>query len=263
MWYKVRNKCQVRNTGTREGLSLFLCGMPIERYLYITLDLFSVAFPLLASFDKRISFHRKWPGLFLGILFMGIVFLPWDALFTAQGVWGFNDRYLLGPRILGMPIEEWLFFLLIPYACMFLYEVMRYFVKRDILGGVARPFSIALIIVLLALGLMNLDKLYTASTFLGAAAFLSLVVFALDPPWLGRFYIGYAISLIPFLMVNGILTGSLIEEPVVCYNNAENLGIRIGTIPVEDSIYLLLLLLMVTTCYEWPLKRAHGEGAAN
>jgi lycopene cyclase domain-containing protein len=237
--------------------------MPTERYLYIALDLFSVAFPFLASFDKRISFHRKWGGLFIGILFMGLVFLPWDVAFTARGVWGFNDRYLLGPRILGMPIEEWLFFLLIPYACMFLYEVMRYFVKRDVLGGVARPFSIALIVVLSVLGLFHLEKLYTAITFLGAAAYLAFVVFVLRPAWLGRFYIGYAISLVPFFLVNGILTGSITEEPVVWYNNAENLGIRMGTVPIEDSMYLLLLLLMVTTFYERPLKRAHGDGAAN
>jgi lycopene cyclase domain-containing protein len=234
-----------------------------ERYFYLAIDLFSVAFPLFASFDPRTSFHRKWPGLFAGILFMGIAFLAWDAVFTAQGVWGFNDRYLVGIRFFGMPIEEWLFFLLIPYSCMFLYEVMRYFVKRDVLGRVARPFSIGLIVVLTVLGLIHLDKLYTTITFLGAAGYLAFVVFVLKPAWLGRFYMGYAISLVPFFMVNGILTGTLLDEPIVWYNNAENLGIRIVTIPVEDSIYLLLLLLMVTTFYERPLKRAHGDGAPN
>jgi lycopene cyclase domain-containing protein len=69
--------------------------------------------------------------------------------------------------------------------------------------------------------------------------------------WLGRFYLGYVVSLIPFLMVNGLLTGSFLEEPIVWYNDAENLGLRIGTIPVEDSVYMLLLLMMNTTIYEW------------
>lgn len=234
-----------------------------ERYFYLALDLFSVSFPLLASFDPRTAFLRKWRGLLLGLFVMSAVFITWDGIFTAMGIWGFNDRYLVGIRYFGMPIEEWLFFLLIPYACMFLYEVMRYFVKRDVMGRAARPLSIALIVAFAIIGLMHLDKWYTSITFIGTAAFLAYVVFVMRPAWLGRFYIGYAISLIPFLLVNGILTGTFLDEPIVWYNNAENLGIRIGTIPVEDSIYLLLLLLITTACYEWPLKRAHGDNAPN
>ena len=48
--------------------------------------------------------------------------------------------------------------------------------------------------------------------------------------------------MIPFLIVNGLLTGSFIEGEVVWYNNAENLGIRLGTIPIEDIVYAFNLL---------------------
>jgi lycopene cyclase domain-containing protein len=227
----------------------------VERYYYLLLDVGSLAFPLMASFEPRIRFYSKWRGLFAGIVAMAIVFIAWDAIFTANGVWGFNPRYLIGVYILGMPLEEWLFFLFIPYSCMFLYEVMRYFVPRDVLAPVARPLSIALIIVLSIVGLIHLDHLYTSITFLSTAAYLAYHVFVAKSPWLGRFYMGYAVSLIPFFLVNGVLTGWLLPEPIVWYDNAQNLGIRLNTIPIEDSMYLLFFLLIVTTFYERGLKR--------
>ncbi len=239
-------------------IPVFLCSC-MERYYYLALDLFSIAFPLAASFEPRVNFKSKWPGLFTGIVVMAVVFLIWDAIFTANGVWGFNPRYLVGIYIAGMPLEEWLFFLFIPYSCMFLYEVMRYFEPRDVLGRMARPFSIILIVALLVVGVLTWGRIYTNITFFCTALFLAYHVFIAKSPWLGRFYMGYAVSLIPFFLVNGVLTGWLLPEPIVWYDNAENLGIRMNTIPVEDSMYLLFFLLLVTTFYERPLKREHGD----
>lgn len=228
----------------------------MERYYYLGLDILSIAFPLLASFERRINFRSRWPGLFTGIAVMAVVFLVWDAIFTAHGVWSFNPRYLIGVYFIGLPIEEWLFFIAIPYSCTFLYEVMRLFVRNDVLGKAARPISLTLIVLLTVIGLFHLDRWYTTVTFFSTAAFLALHVFVLKSTYLGRFYIGYAVSLIPFFIVNGILTGWLLPEPIVRYNDAENLGIRMNTIPVEDSMYLLFFLLLTITFYERRLERS-------
>ncbi len=231
----------------------------MEKFYYLGLDLFTLLFPLLRSFEPRITYWRKWPGLFTGIAVMALVFLAWDAIFTANGVWGFNPRYLLGPHFLHLPIEEWLFFLVVPYACVFLYEVMRYFVRRDLVGPYARNFSIVLMVVLLVVGVVHITEIYTAITFLCTAGMLALHVFWLKSAYLGRFYLGYLVSLIPFFLVNGILTGWLLPEPIVWYNDAENLGIRVNTIPIEDSMHLLFFLLLTITFYERPLQREHGD----
>lgn len=217
---------------------------------YLLINIFTIAYPLFKSFEQKVNMVSRWPALLPAIGITAAFFIVWDALFTAMGVWGFNDSHLIGLRVLDLPVEEWIFFFTVPYACMFIYEVMNYFVKKDVLGKVARPFTIVLAVFLSVMGSLHLDKWYTSVTFLTTAGWLGLIILK-RPVWLGRFYVGYLVSLLPFIIVNGLLTGSFLDEPVVWYNDAENLGIRLGTIPIEDSIYMLLLLLMNTTFYEW------------
>jgi len=49
---------------------------------------------------------------------------------------------------------------------------------------------------------------------------------------------------VPFIVVNGLLTGSWLHVAVVWYDNAQNLWLRLLTIPAEDFIYGLALLSM-------------------
>ena len=64
------------------------------------------------------------------------------------------------------------------------------------------------------------------------------------------FFRTYLVSLIPFLLINGFLTGSFTENPIVSYNANHIIGIRIINIPIEDSMYCLLMLLIVIATYE-------------
>jgi lycopene cyclase domain-containing protein len=134
---------------------------------------------------------------------------------------------------------------------VFTYEALNHLVAKDYLSPYQRIISIALIIGLIIATGFNLNKWYTATTFIGLAAYIAILEFILRSAFLSRFYFSYIFVLIPFFIVNGILTGSFIEGEVVWYNDAENLGIRIGTIPVEDIFYGMLLLLMNVSIFEW------------
>lgn len=224
-------------------------------YLYLWLDLLTLSFPLLRSFDKKLDYYNKWHALFPALLAIGLFYLVWDIIFTRMGVWGFNPDYLTGIHLLDLPLEEWLFFLVVPYACIFIYEATLHYIKKRPLQNLAKPFSAVLGILLITMSIIFREKIYTFITFVATGSFLLLHVFFIKRDYLDRFYVGFLFSLIPFLIVNGVLTGSFIPDQIVWYDNAENLAFRIVTIPIEDSVYLLLYLLSITTIYEAILKR--------
>lgn len=222
-----------------------------EHYLYLALDLASISIPLLFSFYKPAPFYKTWKYLFPAILVTATLFIIWDEWFTRLGVWGFNPRYLTGVYIGSLPVEEILFFVCIPYACLFTYFALQHLIKKDYLFPHQELISSAIILIMLMVGMYHIEKWYTGVTFISLGSFLAFQAMKIRPRYMGRFYTAYAVILIPFFIVNGILTGSFIEEEVVWYNNAENLGLRLGTIPVEDTFYGMLLILINVVIYEW------------
>ena len=220
-------------------------------YLYLLINFFSISIPFIASFDKRLNFYKQWKYFFPGMLITLLFFIVWDIWFTYIGIWGFNPQYLMGIKLFNLPIEEWMFFITIPYACVFTYVSLNYLVRKDYFGEYKTLISWFLVIIFIILSIVYYNKLYTSITFGLTAIFLLIHLFVIKSNYLGRFYFTYLIILIPFFIVNGLLTGSFIEGEVVWYNNDMNLGIRIFTIPIEDSIYGMLLILMNVTFFEW------------
>jgi len=226
-------------------------GLP-DSYTYLLLNLISIAYPIAQSFEHRITMWKKWKFIFPAILITGIVFIVWDEIFTQIGVWSFNEKFLTGIFIGSLPLEEWLFFFTVPYACIFIYLVLNYFIKKDLLGKAAKFISIFLGITLITIGVISLPKLYTSIAFIGAGSLVLFVQFVVKALWMGRFYLAYLVCLLPFVLINGQLT----LKPVVMYDNSQNLGIRlhipnIANIPIEDMIYNLFMLLMVIGLYEF------------
>jgi lycopene cyclase domain-containing protein len=124
-------------------------------------------------------------------------------------------------------------------------------VKQDVFRNLAKPFGLALLAALTVIAMLHSDKLYTFWTALLAAVFLATHLFLLKRHYWSRLLFAYIVVLVPFFIVNGLLTGTGLKEPVVWYNNQENLGIRMLTIPVEDTIYGFLLVGLNITLYEY------------
>ncbi len=236
----------------------------MEHLLYLFLVLLALSYPLAQSFENKIRFARFWPGIFLGTAIMMLVFIPWDVWFTSKGIWGFNERYITGIHIGNLPVEEWLFFIIVPYACVFIYEVLNYFVPAPLLAPIQHKITAVMIFLSFLLSVIFVDRLYTFTTFSLLTLFLVWHLIVNRSTFLGRFYLAFVIIQIPFLFVNGTLTGMFTEEPVVWYNNAENMGLRIITIPVEDVGYnMLMLLIVITVLEQFKTRKFVGELRVN
>jgi lycopene cyclase domain-containing protein len=101
--------------------------MKLEYFIVLGVCL---AGPLALSFSKKLTFYKNPIRLVLAILIPMIVFIAWDMFAAMRGHWGFNTDYITGFFIFNLPVEEILFFAVIPFAGLFTWEVVKYFAEK-------------------------------------------------------------------------------------------------------------------------------------
>lgn len=219
--------------------------------LYLWVNLLSFAGPFFLSFDKKVHFYTHWKSLIPAVLAVGFVFILWDFYYTEQGIWGFNPEHLSGVYLFNLPLEECLFFFTIPYASVFIYEVLKAYFPSFKPSRFAYYFSLGLTIGALVLAFMYSEGVYSFYGLLAVGVVNWILYFGFTPKWYPQFISSFIIVMIPFLVVNGILTGAITEDPIVWYNEKHITGIKIYTIPIEDVFYNFLMLLSVISIHEF------------
>lgn len=204
-----------------------------------------LAVPFALSFEKNLMLYKRWKFLLPAIFITMLVFVIWDILFTHLGCWAFNPGYISGVYIFKLPLEEYLFFIAVPYACAFSFYAIKFHFPRYKVGdSMTGMLTIVLIIISSILAYRFRNNLYSLVSLMVLISMLVLAFF-LEKEVLQYYLAIFPVLLIPFLIVNGILTGTGIEQEVFIYNTDAITGIRIFTIPVEDVFFAFSLLLMV------------------
>jgi lycopene cyclase domain-containing protein len=218
---------------------------------YLLINIFVIVIPLCFSFERKVRFYRKLPSVIASIIVVGILYIVWDIIATARGDWAFNAEYVLPLRIFGLPIEEILFFITVPYACLFTYEVIRSRINERVYH-LPDLMMIILPVPFLIVALTNTGQPYTQTVFLFIAAFFILSSWLYPNLLKSRSYLIYIlITFVPFIIVNGILT----SVPIVMYGPDAFSGIRIFTIPLEDFFYSLSMLSFHVLVFRLVLNR--------
>jgi lycopene cyclase domain-containing protein len=218
----------------------------MKKHAYVIIPFFSFLGPMIMSFDEKVYFIQYLPAILVAIGIVGALYIIWDVIVTNQGHWSFNDEFVGKTRIAHLPLGEWLFFLLIPYAVIFIYEVVAaYF-------GIGEFSASSNWIQYLLAGLFVIPAIIWRKkgyTFLAmASSSIFFLVSAIITPGIitaPGYLLFLLFSFIVFVIVNGIYT----SLPTIVYSEKAVLGPRVGSIPIEDFFYNLSYLGLTITVY--------------
>ncbi len=207
---------------------------------YLALNILIILIPLLFTFEKRLSYYKKFSSFLLSALPVACIFILWDYIATSRGDWAFNNDFIIGLKIFRLPIEEIFFFFTVPFSILFTFEVVKYFVKKKEI--LFKNFYIVIIIAaLLIFTVIFSDRIYTFTVLLFSVVSISSTLL-LFPALLHSniYWWTVGLSYLPFFIINYTLT----SLPIVTYNMKSILGLKLKTIPVEDFFYSFSIITL-------------------
>lgn len=214
---------------------------------YLLINILIILFPLVLSFDKNLKFYRNVKYVLASILIVSSAYIVWDIIATNRGDWAFSEQHLLGIYFYVLPLEEILFFITVPYSCIFIYETIKFYINEKVYPIKKNIFLIP-VISFIVLALVFNKQAYTFTVLLYSAAFFLLGVLTNSKLLTSKiFWISILICFVPFFIVNYFLT----SIPVVTYNDAAFSAIRVITIPLEDFLYSFSMVSLWILFYEF------------
>lgn len=200
-------------------------------YLIINMLIFLPV--LILSFRTDVKPHKHPMALLASYLLVSVPFIIWDIWATTAGHWSFNSDYIMGPSFRGVPLEEWLFFITVPFAMIYTWGVVKKYVS-DKPAILVWPFlGIGVITGLSSWMLIN----YWSNGYTRSAAFATLITVFIGL-FIGlffsvRFWTFQILLLSLFLIFNTVLT----RLPIITYGTDSIIGFKVGTIPIEDLFF--------------------------
>lgn len=214
---------------------------------YLLINILIILFPLVLSFDKNLKFYRNVKYVLASILIVSSAYIVWDIIATNRGDWAFSEQHLLGIYFYVLPLEEILFFITVPYSCIFIYETIKFYINEKVYPIKKNIFLIP-VISFIVLALVFNKQAYTFTVLLYSAAFFLLGVLTNSKLLTSKiFWISILICFVPFFTVNYFLT----SIPVVTYNDTAFSAIRVITIPLEDFLYSFSMVSLWILFYEF------------
>jgi lycopene cyclase domain-containing protein len=99
---------------------------PVRHYTYLVVLAGCLVTTLPLEVVLRTRVYARWRRLLCSLAPTVLVFVTWDLWAVTTGAWSYDRRYLVGAHLLGkLPIEELLFFLVVPTCAILTLEAVR------------------------------------------------------------------------------------------------------------------------------------------
>lgn len=82
--------------------------------------------PFILSFYPKLKFYKNFLALIKTISLILLIFGLWDVLATFRGHWWFNPKAVVNFKVINLPLEEVMFFIIIPFCALFTWEVIKF-----------------------------------------------------------------------------------------------------------------------------------------
>ena len=221
---------------------------------YFGILFFSFIIPAIFSFHPKLRFDKQFYIIIRSIPLTSIPFIIWDIFFTHTGIWGFNKLLISNIYLFNLPIEEVLFFVIIPFCCLYTFHVIELYKISFFKKLKWTKINLLISSSLLLIVLFNYSNRYTFYCLILCAAIILLDTYYLKKIDYNIFNTFFIILFIPFVIVNGALTGLFLNQQVVWYNDTDKLNIFIFTIPIEDLFYSYLMNISNVIVYKTFIK---------
>jgi lycopene cyclase domain-containing protein len=98
----------------------------MDHYLYLAVLLACLMAPIILELTLRVRIFIRWRRLAATVLPITVLFSALDVIAVRAGDWTYASRWLIGIRFAGgLPIEEVLFFAVIPVCAVATLEAVR------------------------------------------------------------------------------------------------------------------------------------------
>jgi lycopene cyclase domain-containing protein len=219
---------------------------------YLLIDFLIIILPLIVSFFPDLSYFKKFPYVLVSIFAGGLFFITWDIIATIRGDWSFNPEYVMGISFAGLPLEEVLFFIFVPFSLLLVYEQAAcIFQDRTVPWKQGAGYAAGMMLILVSF--LFIGKNYTFMAIF-SAGIVVLGVSLFYSGIMGRlaFWAYLITGFLLFILFNYFLT----SLPVEIYNPSAVSGIRFLTIPVEDFFYNFTMMSGYLVFYLWAKNNA-------
>lgn len=212
---------------------------------YLLINILILIGPLLLTVLRHRGFLIPARPVLFSMAINCVLFTWWGWYASQQGHWRWNEEYVLGAGLLEIPLEEYLFFLTSCFSCLFIYYAVTQLVPEKQMS-LPRWWYIPIALIMVVL-FQLVSGGYTQLVLIIAT---TLLIYLNQFQWTlitsRRFWIYIALTFVPFLIFNYVLT----SLPILIYGSEHITGFKVATIPIEDFLYSFVMVTMYVVVYE-------------